>query len=394
MLITVLGLLSVFPPFALDMYLPAFLPIGRDLRASATGVQLTITGLLLGMAAGQFAAGLLSERFGRRTPLLVCLALCTAAGALCAIAPTIGVLVAARFVQGLTGSAGIVIGRAIVSDTARGREAARIFGLLMGILGVATVVAPLAGGVLTGLVGWRGVFTALALLSLLMFLAALVAIPDTLPEHRRGAGTARVVRGLLLDRGFLGYALAFALAFGALMAYVAASPFVLPNLLGLSTATFSLAYALNALGLLIVSTLNARLVYRFSPHRLLRTGLAILFVAAAALAVLSLTGRLTEATCLPLLLVAVSSLGLVLGNACALALGRAPEAAGAASGLIGTLQYAFGALVAPAAGVRGDRSALPMALIMGACALLALVAPAFMKGSPAARPGRSRVFED
>ncbi|MEV7968511.1 multidrug effflux MFS transporter [Sphaerisporangium sp. NPDC088356] len=391
LLVAVLGLLSAFQPFALYMYLPGFVPLARDLRTSAIGVQLTLSAFLLGVALGQFSIGALSDRLGRRAPLLVCLALCTVAGAVCALAPAIGVLIAARFVQGLAGSAAIVAGRAIVTDTGRGRDAARVFGILMAVLGVAPVVAPLAGGIVAGTAGWRGVFAALALLSLLMFLAALVAVPETLPKHRRGAvdlhATARVVRGLLLDGPFLGYALAFTFAFGALMAYVAASPFVLGNLFGLTTATFSLAFAINALGLFLVSTVNARLVYRFSPHRLLQTGLAILFVAAAALCVLAVTGLLSEVTGLPLLLVAVSSLGLVLGNAAALALGRAPHSAVTASALLGTLQFAFGALVAPLAGLRGDRSAVPMALVMDLCAVLALLALALTRNALDLTPG-------
>jgi DHA1 family bicyclomycin/chloramphenicol resistance-like MFS transporter len=377
LLITVLGLLSTFPPFALDMYLPGFLPIARDLDVRATGVQLTITAFLLGMALGQFAIGLPSDRYGRRGPLLVCLAVCTVAGAVCALAPTIEVLVAARFFQGFAASAGIVISRAIVADTARGHDAVRVFSILMGILGVAPVVAPLAGAILVGTVGWRGVFAALALLSLLMSLAALLAVPETLPAHRRRTGglaaTARTVRALLLDRPYLAYTLAFTFAFGALMTYVAASPFIMQNLFGLSMAAFSLAFAVNALGLIVVSTANTMLVYRFSPHRLLQAGLAVLFVAAAALCALAVIGRLSAVTGLPLLLVAVSSLGLVLGNASTVALGRVPHAAGTASALMGTLQFAFGGLVAPLAGLRGDRSAVPMALTMSVCALLAVL---------------------
>ncbi|MEU8269970.1 multidrug effflux MFS transporter [Sphaerisporangium sp. NPDC049002] len=382
LLVTVLGLLSAFQPFALYMYLPGLVPLARDLGASAVGAQLTISAFLLGLALGQFSAGPLSDRLGRRTPLLACLAVCAAAGAVCALTPTLGVLIGARFVQGLAGSAAIVVGRAIVADTMRGRDAARAFGVLMAVLGVASVVAPLAGGIVAGTAGWRGVFAALALLALLMFLAALVAVPETLPEHQRAVdlhATTRTVRALLLDGPFLGYALAFTFAFGALMAYVAASPFVFENLFGLTTATFSLAFALNALGLILVSTVNSRLVYRFSPRRLLRTGLAVLFVASAALWVLAVTGRLSEVTGLPLLLVAVSSLGLVLGNAGSLALGRDPHAAVTASALLGTSQFAFGALVAPLAGLLGDRSAVPLALAMAVCAVLALSALALTR---------------
>ncbi|WP_248963459.1 multidrug effflux MFS transporter [Sphaerisporangium perillae] len=376
LLITVLGLASAFTPFGADAYLPGLVPIARDLRAGVTGVQLTFSAFLLGLAVGHLALGPLSDRYGRRGPLLACLAVCTVAGAACALAPTVGVLIGARFVQGLAGSAGIVIGRAVVSDIAHGRQAARAFAVLMGVLAIAPIVAPLAGGVLIETTGWRGVFAALALLSLLMFLAVLIALPETLPAHRRTAASAhpRAARALLRDPGYVAPALAFTLGFGALVAYLAASPFFLRDLLGLSTAPLALTLALNALGLVLVATAGTRLAYRFRTLRPAQAGLAVLLVAAAVLGALAATGGLTVATCLPLLLVAAASLGLVLGNTCAVALGRAPHVAVTASALMATVQFTFAAIVAPLTGLRGDRDAVPMALIMGACAVLALLA--------------------
>ncbi|RCG20195.1 MFS transporter [Sphaerisporangium album] len=378
--VAALGLLSAFPPFAADMYLPGLPAIARDLRTTPAGVQLTITALLLGMAAGLFVTGALSDRYGRRATLVPCLALCAASGAACALAPDLGTLIGARFVQGITGAACLVIARAVVSDAAEGREAARVFGLMMTVLGVAPVVAPLVGGIVAATAGWRAVFWALAALTLLMLAAALVAVPETPPGRRRPVREPGAsVRGLLLDRPFLAYALAFALAFGALTAYLAASPFVLRTLFGLSTEAFSLVLAVYALALALVATANAHLVYRHTPHRLLEAGLTVLLAASAILCGLALTGALTLVACLLSLLAAAASLGLVLGNACALALGRAPRAAGTAAVFLAAAQFTAGAITAPLAGIGGDRAATAMALVMTVCALVALFVVATMR---------------
>ncbi|MFC4535622.1 Bcr/CflA family efflux MFS transporter [Sphaerisporangium dianthi] len=384
-LITVLGLVSVFAPFGTDMYLPGLASIGRDLRTGAIGVQITLSAFLLGMSVGHLTLGRLSDRYGRRGPLLACLAICAIAGAVCALAPTAGALAGARFVQGLTGSAGLVIGRAVVSDLARGRRAVHAFAAQMWVLAAVPVVAPPIGGVLVAAAGWRAVFGALALLSLLMFLAALIALPETLPLHARTVSPL-LPRGdlaLLRDRGHLGPAAAFVLAFGALAAYLAAAPFFLPHLLGPHIAAVAATLGLNALALVLVAALGARLAHRFRPLWPARAGLAVLLLCAVAIGVLAVTGRLTADTCLPPLLLAVASLGLVLGDTSAVALSRAPRAAGTAAALMATAQFAFGAVMAPLAGAGGARDAVPMSLIMGACAVLALLALA------ASRAGRS-----
>ncbi|MEV6980400.1 multidrug effflux MFS transporter [Sphaerisporangium sp. NPDC051017] len=379
--VAVLGLLAAFPPFAADMYLPGFPAIARDLRTTPLGVQSTITALLLGMAAGLFLTGALADRYGRRRTLLPCLALCALAGAVCALAPGIGTLIGARFVQGLTGAACVVIARAVVSDATEGREAARLFGLMMTVLGIAPVVAPLVGGIVASAAGWRAVFWALAALTLLMFAAAVVAVPETPPGRVRPLREPGApVGGLLLDRPFLGYAVAFALAFGALTAFLAASPFVLRSVYGLSTEAYSLIIAVYALVLTLVATAGAHLVYRHTPHRLLEGGLTVLLAASATLCGLALTGALPLAACLPLLLVAVASLGLVLGNACAPALGRTPRAAGAAATFLAAAQFTAGAITALLAGIGGDHAAA-MGLVMTVCALVALFVVATTRGT-------------
>ncbi|MDH2424017.1 Bcr/CflA family efflux MFS transporter [Sphaerisporangium sp. TRM90804] len=377
-LLGVLGLLAAFPPLGTDMYLPGLVPIARDLGAPVTAVQLTLSAFLAGIAAGHLVLGPMSDRHGRRVTLLACLAACAVAGVLCVLAPTVWVLVAARLVQGFTAAAGVVIGRAVVLDLSRGRDATRLFAALTAVLAVTPVLAPLAGGVLAATVGWRAVFAVLALISLLTLAAALVALPETLPRRlrRRGSLAASLPEALALlrDRVYLGHALALALAFGALTAYAAAAPFVLTQVFRLSTAALSLTLAVNALALVTMAALSARLVYRLSSRRLLEAGLAVLLAASAALYVLAVAGRLPAAAFLPLLLVAVASLGPVLGDAAAIALQRASHAPATGAALLGTLQFGVGALAAPLAGLNGDRTAVLMPLVMGACAALALLA--------------------
>ncbi len=186
-LLLVLGLLSAVAPFATDLYLPAFPQMTTELSASATTVQLTLTAFLVGVTAGQLVFGPLSDRFGRVPPLLAGAVLCVLASAAAVLAPNVGVLVVARLLQGLGGAAGMVIGRAVISDLATGRPAARAFSLMMIVGGVAPVVAPLLGGLLTGPIGWRGLLAIVLGLSVVMLVAVLAVVRETHLRARRDA---------------------------------------------------------------------------------------------------------------------------------------------------------------------------------------------------------------
>jgi DHA1 family bicyclomycin/chloramphenicol resistance-like MFS transporter len=363
--VLILGGLSAFGPLSIDMYLPGLPSLGRTLDAPAWAVQLTLTACLAGLAIGQVLAGPLSDRFGRRRPLLAGVALYAVASLLCAAAPSIAVLVALRFAQGAVGAAGIVIARAIVRDMHSGAAAARFFSLLMLVNGLAPILAPVIGGQVLGVTTWRGVFVVLAAIGVLLVAAAAAGLRETLPPERRHPGgiaeTARTFGRLLADRGFLGYALACGLGFGAMFAYISGSPFVIQDIYGASPQLFSVMFACNALGLVAASQVNRALLRRLAPRTILRTALCGQALAGVALLVVVAAGGGVWGI-VPLLFVVVASLGLVMPNATALALADHPRVAGSASGLLGVLQFIVGAATAPLVGVAGTGSALPMAL--------------------------------
>jgi DHA1 family bicyclomycin/chloramphenicol resistance-like MFS transporter len=372
----ILGSLAAFGPLSMDTYLAALPSIGEDLDASAASVQLTVTACLLGLASGQVVAGPLSDRLGRRRPLLVGLAAYTVVSLLCALAPTVWALVVLRLAQGLCGAAGIVIARAVVRDLHEGVAAARAFALILVVTGLAPILAPIAGAGLLHLTSWRGIFVALAAVGALIALATAAGLPESLPHGRRRSDglrkTLHVFRGLLRDRSFVGHGLATGLVFGAMFAYIAGSPFVLQEIYGLSPLGFGLVFGLNALGIVTASVLGSRVVGRAGPRSLLVLGLVQACAGAGLLLVAILLDLGVVVVCVALFTV-VSSVGLVAPNATALALSEHPETAGSASALLGLMQFVVGAAAAPLVGVAGADDARPMAITIAALAAGALV---------------------
>jgi DHA1 family bicyclomycin/chloramphenicol resistance-like MFS transporter len=389
--VLILGALSAFGPLSIDMYLPGLPSLGRTLDAPAWAVQLTLTACLAGLAIGQVLAGPLSDRLGRRRPLLAGVALYAVASLLCAAAPSIAVLVALRFAQGAAGAAGIVIARAIVRDMHSGAAAARFFSLLMLVNGLAPILAPVIGGQVLGVTTWRGVFVVLAAIGVLLLAAAAAGLRETLPPQRRHpagiAEAARTFGRLLADRGFLGYALACGLGFGAMFAYISGSPFVIQDIYGASPQLFSVMFACNALGLVASSQANRALLRRLEPRTILRTALCAQALAGVALLVVVAAGGGVWGI-VALLFVVVASLGLVMPNATALALADHPRVAGSASGLLGVLQFIVGAATAPLVGVGGTDSALPMALTIAVLSVAGALSATVLATGPrrVARP--------
>ncbi|SED50451.1 MFS transporter, DHA1 family, bicyclomycin/chloramphenicol resistance protein [Streptomyces sp. TLI_105] len=375
----VLGGLTALPPLSMDMYLPALPEVTGALRAPAATVQLTLTACLAGMALGQLVVGPMSDKWGRRRPLLAGMAVYVLATAVCALAPSAELLIGFRLLQGLAGAAGIVIARAVVRDLYDGVEMARFFSTLMLISGVAPIIAPLIGGQILRLTDWRGVFHVLTAIGVLLTLVVWRFLHETLPPERRhegGVGQAlRTMRGLLADRVFTGYMLTGGLAFAALFAYISASPFVVQEIYGASPQTFSLLFGLNSVGLVAVGQINGKLlVGRVSLDKALGCGLGIILLAGLALTLMT-TGVLGEVGLAPVaagLFVLMSAMGLAMPNTNAQALMRTPHAAGSASALLGTSSFLIGAVASPLVGIAGEHTAVPMAVVQLGCAVLAL----------------------
>ncbi|MFC9754978.1 multidrug effflux MFS transporter [Streptomyces sp. NPDC056921] len=375
----VLGGLTAVPPLSMDMYLPALPAVTDSLHAPAATVQLTLTACLTGLALGQVVVGPLSDRWGRRRPLLIGMMIYVVATALCVFAPTTGLLIGFRLLQGLAGAAGIVIARAVVRDMYDGVEMARFFSTLMLISGVAPIVAPLIGGQVLRFTDWRGIFAVLTVVGLVLTLVVWKWLGETLPprdRHTGGLGDAlRTMRQLLADRVFTGYMIAGSLAFAALFSYVSASPFVMQEIYGASPQTFSLLFGINSVGMIIVGQINGRiLVGRVSLDKALTFGLSVITLAAAALLLMT-TGVFGDVGLFPVaagLFVLMSAMGMAMPNTNAQALMRTKHAAGSASALLGTSSFLIGAIASPLVGIAGEDTAVPMAVVQLVCAVGAM----------------------
>ncbi|MGO1949831.1 MAG: multidrug effflux MFS transporter [Mycobacteriaceae bacterium] len=402
-LLLTLGLLAAVAPFATDLYLPAMPQIADDLSTSASGAQLSLTAFLIGTAVGQLLFGPWSDKAGRRLPLVIGSVVYLLASAATALAPSIAVLVALRLVQGLAGAAGMVIGRAIISDRYRGPAAAQAMSLMMIVGGVAPVIAPFVGSTLADPLGWRGLLWIVAALGLIALVCVLAIVPETHPrsgeassdtsaeaeadtvaekETRDGAsGTARSGLRNLLSRDYLSNTLAFSFGFATMMAYISASPFLYQKYMGLGTLQYGLAFAANALVLMVVSIPSAKLTARFRVRSLARTGLGLNLLGVLLYGILHLAGAPAISLMFPLVIV-VGSLGLVLGNTTALALDAVPGAAGSASAVLGFLQFGLAGVVAPLVGLGGELDPLPLAVTMLVASLVANVAITASPGEP------------
>jgi DHA1 family bicyclomycin/chloramphenicol resistance-like MFS transporter len=394
--VLLLGALSTFGPLSMDLYLPGLPSMAHDLSAPAWAAQLTITTSMLGLAGGQLVAGPISDARGRRGPLLAGLTAYMVTSLLCAMSPTIWVLLVLRLVQGAAGAAGIVIARAIVRDLHSGIAAARFFAVLVLVSGLAPILAPLVGGQLLHVTDWRGVFVFLAGVGAALLFAAWWMLPDTLrPELRHTGGlvaTVHVFGELVRDRAFMGYTLAMGGAFGAMATYISGSPFVLEDIHGVSPQLFSVLFALNAAGIMAASQVSRSLVGRFGPRRLL--GIGVTISAAGGLGVLvAVVFDLGLAGLLPSFFVMVASLGMILPNSTALALADHPRTAGSASALLGLAQFAIGALAAPLAGVGGSDTALPLAIVASTLSVSGLVCLVVLTRGDAKAPVEVRAGE-
>jgi len=374
-LVLVLGSLIALGPLTIDTYLPALPAITDDLLTTASAVQLTLTGTLLGLGVGQLLIGPWSDAVGRRRPLIAGVVLHIAASLLCLVAPNVAVLGAFRVLQGFGVAAAMVVAMAVVRDLFAGTDAARLISRLMLVMGAAPILAPTLGSEILRLTTWRGVFAALAVLGVVLLGVAVFALPETLPPERRHnsgvAGSLRAYAGMFRDRTFVGLIVVSGLTMATLFAYVSGSSFVLQDVYGLDEQTFGYVFGAGAAGLIAGTQLNARLLRTWTPEQVLTVSVAAASVSAVALVAVAATGAGGLPGLLVPLWLVLAFCGVSLPNTGALALTLHGEAAGTAAALLGALQFAVGALAAPVVGVLGTASALPMAAVMGGAALVA-----------------------
>ncbi|WJL96748.1 multidrug effflux MFS transporter [Microbacterium sp. ET2] len=382
--------------YSVDSFLPAF-PLAADaFGVQASALQLTLSAFLVGIAVGQLVFGPLSDRLGRRGPLIAGAAVCAGAAVVAALAPDVTTLIVARFIQGVAGSSGTVISRAIIRDRTVGDHTARTLASLAVGVGAMNIFSPMIGGQLVQWFGWRGPLWFLAALGIVLLVIVILVVPEThLPHHRERStgwlGLPTVVRHLK-NRIFVVYVLVQAGSYATLMAYVSASPFVYQDLLGFDGAQFGLLFSINAAVAVSVNFVANRWMRRLGAKRLVLLGLGLSVAGTTVTATLWLLDA--PAT---LIAVAITSsmapLALNGPNLIGLALNRVRTATGSAAATIGFVQFCAGSAVAPFVGVWGTGSLIPMCATMAGLALISVVVLLLSRRSEAAIDAAARVVE-
>lgn len=375
----VLGALSAFGPLCLDMYLPALTELAPSLGSTNGAAQLTLSACIVGIALGQVVAGPLSDRVGRRGPLVAGVALFTVVSAACAVTTSMPLLIALRFIQGVGGAAGIVVGRAVVADRWTGKTAARYFAAMAVVNGIAPIAAPIIGGQILAVGTWRTVFWVLAAVGAALVVATLAVVGESLPRASRLSGglgpTLRSFAVVLRDRVYVGYTLAGCLVTAAMFGYISGSPFMMQDGFGLTPQWFSVMFAANGAGIVAQTWIGGRLLRVTDSSRILTIGLGQAAVGAVTLAV-AVTLRLGMWPVMAGFFVMVSSVGFALTHASALAMDRRRDVAGAASAVFGLAQWALAAAATPLVGI-GDRT-IGTAVVVTALVSVALAAVALL----------------
>jgi DHA1 family bicyclomycin/chloramphenicol resistance-like MFS transporter len=371
-----LGFLIAVGPVSTDMYLPAFPAIARDFHDVAAP-QISLAAYFFGLAIGQMTQGALSDRLGRRGPLLAGLVIYTVASIGCAACWSVESFAVFRLLAALGCSAGVVIPRAMVRDLADGPAAAKLFSKLMLVMGVAPIVSPMLGAAVVSVASWRMIFVVAAIYGVIAVFCIWKFLPDTLPAERRTRiGLIPVIvryAVIFRERAFISHALTGAFTSACLFAYLSATPQIFIGEFGWTTAEYALLFGVCAVAYIGYNQLNPTLVNRFGIKNVISVAVTVLVVACAGLAVVAWHPEGPFAI-VALLLLSEFGFGLVMPCAMVGALTRHQAHAGSASALLGTLQYTGGAIAGLAMGVLADGTARPMGAAMLLCALAAVLA--------------------
>ncbi|OLY94458.1 MFS transporter, DHA1 family, bicyclomycin/chloramphenicol resistance protein [Cnuella takakiae] len=377
LLILILGLLSAIGPFSIDMYLPGFPVIAQKLNTTVEYVAYSLSSFFIGVCVGQLLCGPLLDRFGRKRPLVIGLLLYIAASVACSFTTTADMLILFRFVQALGCCVAMVAPSAIVRDVFPVAENARIFSLLILILGVSPILAPTVGSFLVAAFGWASVFLVLAAVTALVLLLVVLRLPESkAADPSVSLRPAPIVRGfanVIREPQFATYAFAGAIAAAGLFAYLAGSPFVFMSLFGVSEQAYGWIFALIAAGLIGCSQLNNVILKKYTSAQVIRVVLITQASIGLVLAALTALQLLNLYSTIGLMFLFLSCQGFTFPNSAALAMAPFTSGAGSASALMGALQMAFGALASALVGILFNNTALPTAAIMSFCSLMGLM---------------------
>lgn len=381
----VLGLLSAIGPFAIDMYLPALPAIAADLQASTAATQMTLMAFFVAFGVCQIVYGPVSDMVGRKPPLYFGIVVFAFGSIGCGLAPSIAWLIFFRFVQGLGAAAVMVIPRAVIRDLHTGVDATRLMSLVMLVFSVSPILAPLVGSGLIVPFGWRAVFAAVTIASILSFLLVAFVLPETRPPEERVEVSVRSVLGgfgeLFRDWHFLGLTFIGGFGMASFFAFLASSSFIYIGHFGLTPTQYGLTFSVNAIGFIGASQFSAYLASRFGITRVVSVAVTCFTVATLALFAATAAGVDSLAVLVVMLFIANAWLGLVIPSTMVLSLEDHGPIAGMASALGGTLQMITGAVMIVVASAFFDGTALPMVTTIAVCAVAAFILTRLTLGS-------------
>lgn len=376
-IILILGLLSALGPFSIDMYLPGFPAIADDLSVSVDAISYSLSSFFAGVCIGQLLCGPLLDRFGRRIPLITGMLLYIVASIGCVLSNSIELLIICRFFQALGGCVGMVAPRAVIRDIFPVEENAKIFSLMILILGVSPIVAPTAGSYLISAFGWHSVFMVLTVIGIITLLAVVFGLPESRQPDPVYSLKAKPILlnfySVLKVPQFYTYSLMGAISSAALFAYLSGSPFVFMKLFGTSEQEYGIIFAIIAAGLILCSQLNNQLLKKYTSEQITVVTLSIQTAVGIALLIGTAFNWLNLYSTVGLIALFLSCQGFAFPNSSALSMAPFSSNAGSASALMGAMQMAFGAFTAAVIGWCNPSSALPLAVIMASCAMVALL---------------------
>ncbi len=371
-IVLILGTLSALGPFSIDMYLPGFTAIAKDLQTTTSKVSLSLSSFFIGISVGQLFYGPLLDKFGRKNPLYFGLGLYVLASIGCAFCTTIDALIATRFLQAFGGCAGMVAARAIVRDFFEPDEIPKIFSLLMLVIAVSPIIAPTSGSFFSATFGWQSIFIALAAIGFFTLLAVVFAMPATRPGDRTlSLRPAKIISGfweIFMHPQFMTYAFAGAIASSGLYAYIAGAPYVFMEIYGLSAQQFGWIFAFIAAGLITSSQFNTLALGKYSSHQILKVALFCQATSGVLLLLSFLTGLATLFSSIALIFIFLSCQGFAFPNSSALSISPFVANAGRASALMGAVQLGIGAITSALVSIFHNSTAIPLAIVMTFCA--------------------------